>query len=254
MSRLTRQDYADIQAYIDHAIDVFAGHGLTMRVSGNMDDFARFIADQAASWGLSASHDPAHSHLTPENAFWLWLEDARGERVASASQKLIRTQSFIGTIFSHTLYDSMKPVLVARLPEQYEGVDESEFAFAGNISYGSGLFVHPGYRGRGFLLLACVSRTIALRYFEADWFVAIQRLTPTSHVRSHKAQLYAHCKPFLKGMPYKWDGEFQISWSSRAEWLSAIRQVLRDAGRPLSEKPHSPSDRIPVEAIAHNRA
>ena len=253
MSRLTRQDYADIQAYIDYAIDVFAGHGLTMHVNCDMDDFSRFITGQPASFGLSASHDPLHSYLTPENAFWIWLEDKHGERVASASQKLIRTQNFIGTIFSHKLYDSVKPVLNAKLPEQFDGADESEFAFGGNISYGSGLFVHPRYRGRGFLLIACVSRTIALRYFEADWFVAIQRLTETSHIRSLKAQLYAHCKPFLKGMPYKWDGEFQISWSSRAEWLAAIRQALRDAGRPLSEKPHSPSDRIQVEAIAHNR-
>lgn len=249
-----RQDYADIQEHVDFAKERFREHGLTMDSSGDMEDFARFIAKQKESWGASASHDPDHSYLTPENAFWIWLEDKDGNRVASAAQKVVRTRSFIGEVLSHRLYDTMKPVLDARLPEYFAGVGDGDFNFCGSVVYGSGLFVRPDYRGRGFILLGRVSRSLALRHFSADWFVGIQRYTPNSHIRALKAQSYAHCKPALKGMPYKWEGSFQISWSSGAEWLEAIRSELRDAGRIPSMPSHSPVDRIPGEAAGNSPA
>jgi GNAT superfamily N-acetyltransferase len=251
---LFTQDYADIQEHVTYAKEMFRAHGLTLESSGDMEDFARFIAAQKESWGASASHDPLHSYLTPANAFWIWLQDKDGNRVASAAQKVIRTESFIDEVLSHRLYDTMKPVLDARLPEFFAGVGDGDFNFRGNVVYGSGLFVHPDYRGRGFILLGRVSRTLALRHFSADWFVGIQRYTPNSHMRALKAQSYAHCKPALKGMPYKWDGQFQISWSSGAEWLDAIRSELRDAGRIPAMPSHAPADRRPEEAAGHNPA
>jgi GNAT superfamily N-acetyltransferase len=251
---LFTQDYADIQAHVDYAKEAFHAHGLTLESSGDMEEFARFIAAQKESWGASASHDPVHSYLTPGNAFWIWLEDKDGNRVASAAQKVIRTENFIAEVLSHRLYDTMKPVLDARLPEFFAGAGEEDFSFRGNVIYGSGLFVHPDYRGRGFILLGRISRTLALRHFSADWFVGIQRYTPNSHIRALQAQSYAHCKPALKGMPYKWDGEFQISWSSGAEWLNAIRSELRNAGRIPAMPSHVPADRIPEGAVGHSPA
>jgi GNAT superfamily N-acetyltransferase len=251
---LTRHDLEDMQAYIDFAIDRFGGHGLTLHSSGDMTDFAQWIASQEDSFGASASHNPVHSFLTPENAFWIWLEEEDGTRVASTAQKLVRTESFIEHVYSHRLYDSQAPVLDARIPECFDGVDEEELAFSGNISYGSGLYVRPDYRGRGFLILACVARTLGIRYFEADWVVAIQRYHENSHIRSLKPQLYAHCIPFVKGMPYKWDGEFQISWSSRDEWLQAIRMELLNVGITPRGPIHSPDDHRQEEAAGRSRA
>jgi len=249
---LFKQDYADVQTHVDYAKETFREHGLTMESSGDMEDFARFISKQEESWGASASHDPVHSYLTPGNAFWIWLEDKDGNRVASAAQKVVRTRSFISEVLSHRLYDTMKPVLDARLPDYFAGVGDGDFNFSGNVIYGSGLFVHPHYRGRGFILLGRVSRSLALRHFSADWFVGIQRFTQNSHIRALQAQSYAHCKPALKGMPYKWDGEFQISWSSGAEWLEAIRSELRSAGRIPSMPSPSPVGHIREEAAGHS--
>lgn len=253
-TRLTREDFVDIQAHVDLANEIFAAHGLALGASGDMAAFADFIASQEESWGASASHNPVHSYLVPTNAFWLYLEEADGTPIASITQKCVRTESFIEEIFSHTLYDTQKPVLDARLPEFHDGAAEVEFAFAGNVVYASGLFIRPDYRGRGLIALGRISRSIALRHFKADWFVGIQRLTATSRYHILERQRFAHCRPFLKGMPYKWDGNFQISWSSRAEWLEAIRQELRDAGRYTPATSRYDSGRIAVEAIANSRA
>ena len=179
-TRLAREDFVDIQAHIDLATAFFAAHGLTLGASGDMEAFAAFIASQAESWGASASHNPVHSYLVPTNAFWLYLEEPDGTRVASITQKCIQTERFIEEIFSHTLYDTRKPVLDARLPEFHDGAAAEEFAFAGNVVYASGLFIRPDYRGRGLIILGRISRSIALRHFKADWFVGIQRLTASS--------------------------------------------------------------------------
>ena len=252
---LKRQDFEAIQAHIDHAVALFASHGLTLGTSGDMAAFAAYIASEKHSWGASASHNPLHSYLTPANAFWVYLEEkTTGVKIASCTQKLVSTESFMADIFSHTLYDTQKPVLEGRLPEFYEGADEDEFAFSGNVVYGSGLFIRPDYRKKGLLILSRLSRTIALRHFKAHYFVGIQRLTEHSRYHAQERQRFAHCKPFVKGMPYKWDGEFQISWSTRDEWIEAIRQELQDAGKDRPEPSRYLSGHRAAEAISDNRA
>jgi hypothetical protein len=252
---LRRPDFEDIQAHVDLAADLFAANGLTLGTSGDMDAFAAFISGEKHSWGASASHNPLHSYLTPANAFWVYLEErTTGVKVASCTQKVVRTENFIADIFSHTLYDTRKPVLDGRLPEFHDGADEAEFAFSGNVVYGSGLYIRPDYRAKGLIILSRLARTIALRHFKAHHFVGIQRLTESSRFHALERQHFAHCKPFVKGMPYKWDGSFQISWSSRAEWLEAIRQELRDAGRYRRGPLHFPESQRAAEAISDSRA
>lgn len=253
--QLRRRDFEDIQAHVDLAVDLFAAHGLTLGTSGDMEAFAAYISGEKHSWGASASHNPLNSYLTPANAFWVYLEDREtGVKIASCTQKVVWTESFIADIFSHTLYDTQNPVLDGRLPEFYEGAEEADFAFSGNVVYGSGLYIHPDYRGKGLIILSRLSRTIALRHFKAHHFVGIQRLTERSAFHALERQCFAHCKPFVKGMPYKWDGSFQISWSSRAEWLEAIRRELQDAGRYRRGPLHYPDDCRAAEAISDNRA
>ena len=253
--QLRRRDFEDIQAHVDLATELFAANGLTLGTSGDMEAFAAYISGEKHSWGASASHNPLHSYLTPANAFWVYLEEKRtGMKIASCTQKVVRTENFVADIFSHTLYDTQKPILDGRLPEFYDGVEEADFAFSGNVVYGSGLFIHPDYRGKGLIILSRLSRTIALRHFKAHYFVGIQRLTERSRFHALERQRFAHCKPFVKGMPYKWDGSFQISWSSRAEWLEAIRRELQDAGRYRRGPLPVPDDHITVEAISDSRA
>lgn len=251
---LRRRDFEDIQAHVDLAVDLFGANGLTLGTSGDMEAFAAYIAGEKHSWGASASHNPLHSYLTPANAFWVYLEEkTTGVKVASCTQKVVRTENFIADIFSHTLYDTQKPVLDGRLPEFYEDANEADFAFAGNVVYGSGLYIRPDYRGKGLIILSRLSRTIALRHFKAHHFVGIQRLTEHSCYHALARQHFAHCKPFVKGMPYKWDGSFQISWSSRDEWLEAIRQELRDAGKYRQEPLHFHDGHRAAEAISNSR-
>lgn len=250
--RLSRQDFVDVQRYVDFCSDVFAEHDLTLHSSGDMEAFAAFIASEEHSKGISASHDPLHSCLTPKTAFWLWLQNEAGERVASVTQKAFQTDSFMGEIFSHTLYDSMGPVLNAPVPDYLD--EKFDLDFAGVIAYGGGFYIHPDYRGKGLVILANVSRSIALRYFKADWFVGIQRLTKSSSFHSTQRQNYTHTKPFIRGMPYKWDVDFQIAWSSGENHLDSIRSVLRDAAKPQQASSHSPEHRRRARAAGSNRA
>lgn len=251
---LRRQDFEDIQAHVELAVERFAARGLALGTSGDMAAFAAYIGGEKESWGASASHNPLHSYLTPANAFWVYLEEKEtGAKVASCTQKLVQTENFIADIFSHTLYDTQKPVLDGRLPEFFDGADEADFAFSGNVVYGSGLYIRPDYRGQGLLILSRLTRTIALRHFKAHHFVGIQRLTARSRFHALERQHFAHCRPFVKGMPYKWDGDFQISWSSRAEWLAAIRRELRDAGTCRPAPSRCPGGRTAAEEAADNR-
>lgn len=252
--KLTRQEHADLIAHVKLAEDLFGSQGLVMKSSGDMDAFAAFIADKEHSGGLSESHDPAHCHLTPDNSFWIWLETADGEKVACATQKIVETESFIGEIFSYRLYDSLSPVIERRLPEFHDGADEDEFHFAGKVVYGSGLYVHPDYRGRGFMMLGRVSRTLALGHYGADWFVGIQRLTNASHDHVVKRQQYATVRPFLKGMPHKWDGSFQIGYSTGREWLTAVQTELRNAGQHQQGSSRDQGRRIAAEEDARSPA
>lgn len=251
---LRRQDFIDINAHERLAGGLFARHGLAYHASGDMDAFAAYIAGEEESWGASASHNPAHSFLTPANSFWIALKERDGTIVGSCTQKCVETENFMAEVFAHTLYDSRKPVLAPRLPDFHDGAEEDDFAFAGRICYGSGLFIRPDYRGKGLLVLSRLSRTIALRHFKAHWFVGIQRLTRSSRRHALDRQMFAHCKPFLRGMPYKWDGEFQLSWSSRAEWLEAIRREVRDAGRRRRAPSRAPAGRRRAEAAGSSRA
>jgi len=152
VARLRREDFADIQAHVDHANSIFVDQGLRLGASGDMDAFAAFIGSQENSWGASASHNPAHSYLIPTNAFWLYLEEADGTKIASITQKCTRTESFIEDIFSHTLYDTQKPILDARLPEFHDGAEEGGLHLCGQrhlcqrIVYPPGLSRPGAYR------------------------------------------------------------------------------------------------------------
>jgi hypothetical protein len=227
---LTRRDCADIQAHIDLACDRFDRHGLMLRASDDMQAFVDYISGEEHSFGASASHDPAHSYLTPGTSFWVYLEEKKtGVKVGSCAQKLIVTKNFAEDLLSHTLYESKVPTLHHRMLDFHDGTSEEDLGLAGNIVYGSGLYLHPNYRGMGLLILSRISRTIALRFFKADHFVGIQRLTGKSRRKILERQRFAHVRAFAPGMPGKWDGDFQIAWSSRSEWLAAIRQELLDA-------------------------
>ncbi len=238
---LTRRDCADIQAHIDMACDRFDRHGLTLRASDDMQAFVDYISGEEQSFGASASHDPAHSYLTPGTGFWIYLEEKEtGLRMGSCAQKLVVTKNFVEDLLSHTLYESKVPTLHHRMLEFHDGLSEEDLGFSGNIVYGSGLYIHPDYRGKGLLILSRISRTIALRFFKADYFVGIQRLTSKSQRMILERQRFAHVRAFAKGMPGKWDGDFQIAWSSRKEWLAAIRQELLDeeTRKPASSRDH----------------
>lgn len=251
---LTRRDCADIQAHIDLACDRFDRHGLTLRASDDMRAFVEFISGEEHSYGASASHDPAHSHLTPGTSFWVYLEEKEtGVKVGSCAQKLVVTRNFAEDLLSHTLYESKVPTLHHRMLEFHDGLSEKHLRFAGNIVYGSGLYIHPDYRGKGLLILSRISRTIALRFFKADHFVGIQRLTESSRRMILERQRFAHVRAFAKGMPGKWDGDFQIAWSSRKEWLAAIRQELRDAGTRMQASSRYRGDHRAAGIASDNR-
>ncbi len=253
--RLSKQDFSDIQAHIDLTRQRLGALGLTLHVSHDMHAYVDYIGRQEDTHGVPSSHDPKRSHLHPGNSFWVYVEHpASGDIIACHAQRMLVTDDFVHDCFAQTLFEDMQPTLDAP-PIGIDDFEESHMS--GRVLYGGGNYIRPDWRGKGVLIFNRASRTIALRHFQADYLCGLQMNTPRRRAMALTGQAFAHVKPFVKGgLPGKPHADdVQLSWSSRQEWMDAIRRELanQDAGTRTLRRPHVPIDPLKEAAVAGNR-
>lgn len=254
--RLGKRDFSDIQAHIDLTKTRLGEHGLTLHVDHDMHAFVDYIGRQEDTHGVPGSHDPTKCYLHPGNSFWIYVRHtASGDIIACHAQRLIVTDDFVHECLAQTLFANLDPNLDAAPL----GVDDFEDArMSGRILYGGGNYIRPDWRGKGLLIFNRASRTIALRHFQADYLCALQMNTPRRRGMALTGLAFAHVKPFIKGgLPGKPQADdVQLSWSSRHEWMEAIRRELsnQDAATRTPGWTHVPTDPLEEVTAAGNRA
>lgn len=254
--RLTKQDFADIQAHIDLTRERLDEHGLTLHVDHDMHAFVDYISRQEETHGVPSSHNPKKSYLHPGNSFWIYVKHtASGDIIACHAQRMLVTDDFVHDCFAQTLFEDMGPTLDA----PPIGIDDFEAArMSGRVIYGGGNYIRPDWRSKGVLIFNRASRTVALRYFQADYLCALQMNTPRRRGMALTGLAFAHVQPFIKGgLPGKPQADdVQLSWSSRQEWMEAIRRELanQDAATRTPRRTHAPTDPLTGATAAGNRA
>lgn len=254
--RLIRQDFCDIQSHIDLTKRRLDDHGLTLQVDQNMYAFVDYISRQEDTHGVPSSHDPHKCYLHPGNSFWVYIiHSASGDIIACHAQRLMITDDFVHECQAQTLFGNLNPSLDA----QPLGVDDfDEARVSGRVVYGGGNYIRPDWRGKGLLIFNRASRTIALRHFQADYLCAFQMNTPQRRGMALTGLAFANVEPFIKGgLPGKPQADdVQLSWSSRQEWMEAIRRELanQDAARHMPRQSHAPTDPLKEVKAADNRA
>ena len=254
--RLNQRDFTDIQAHIDLAKLRLGELGLTLHVDNDMQAFVDYLSRQEQTHGVPTSHDPNRCHLHPGNSFWVYVQHTQtGDIVACHGQRLIVTDDLLVDCIAQTFFEDRIPNLDPT-PLNIDEVDEVRLA--GRILYGGGTYIRPDWRGAGLLIFNRASRTIALRHFKADYLCGLLMNTPRRRALALTGFDYAHTVPLIKGgLPRKPEADdVQFSWSSRAEWMEAIRLELgnQDAGTRKPKRKHALSDPLTGAAGAGNRA
>ena len=223
---LKKQDFSDIQAHIDLAKTRLGELGLTLHVDTDMHAFVDYLSRQEQTHGVPTSHDPHRCHLHPGNSFWVYIKhDASGDVVGCQAQRLIVTDDFVEECLAQTLFEDLTPSLDI---EPLGANEADDFRLSGRIVFGGGLYIRPDWRGVGLLIFNRASRSIGLRHFKADYFCGMQLNTTRRRALALTGFDFTHVKPFIKGgLPRKPQADdVQLAWSSRAEWMEAIRREL----------------------------
>ena len=242
--RITKQDFWDIQSHIDLTKSRLGELGLTLHTDHDMHAFVDYLGRQEDTHGVPGSHNPHKSHLHPGNSFWIYIKHAAsGQIIACHAQRLIVTEDFVHDCQAQTLFGDLTPNLDA-WPLGVDDFDEARMS--GRVVYGGGNYIRPDWRGKGLLIFNRASRTIALRHFQADHLCAFQMNTPRRRGMALTGLAFANVKPFIKGgLPGKPQADdVQLAWSSRQEWMDAIRRELanQDAAKRTPRRIHAPTD------------
>ena len=248
--RITDQDFRDIQSHIDLAKSRLGELGLTLHTDDDMNAFVDYLSRQEETHGVPTSHDPRLCYLHPGNSFWIYVRHTlSGDIVACHAQRLIITDDFVEECMAQTLFENLAP----NLDTEPLGIDEADdVRFSGRIVFGGGTYIRPDWRGTGLLIFNRASRTIALRHFRADYLCGMQMNTARRQDLALNGFNFAHVIPFIKGgLPRKPQADdVQVSWSSRAEWMEAIRRELavQDAATRMPRR--TPARNDPLEEVA----
>ena len=254
--RLEQRDFTDIQAHIDLAKLRLGELGLTLHVDTDMQAFVDYLSRQEQTHGVPTSHNPERCYLHPGNSFWVYVQHTEtGDIVACHGQRLIVTDDLLADCMAQTFFEDLTPNLDVT-PLNIDDVEEVRLA--GRILYGGGTYIRPDWRGGGLLIFNRASRSIALRHFKADYVCGLLMNTPRRRDLALTGFDYAHTVPLITGgLPRKPEADdVQFSWSSRAEWMEAIRRELgsQDAETHTPKRRHAHSDQLTEAAGAGNRA
>ena len=230
MSRLTDDQLARIQHYLDRALSELAHLGVRLDVCSDMAEWAGFLRAAPGTVAVTTSFDPEHSYLTPSNSYWLALRNSREEIVGCICLRLFLTDDVLQLIRSWRLFFDRVPILEMH-PLQL--VNPSEIPIiAGRVGYAGGYWLHPDQRGRGLTrLLPRMNRALALRHFDVDWVCGLNKDTPNRVAMVQDSYGMTSQFSCIHGYfpPRGEVGYYQLAYVQRVDILKLIAE---DSARP----------------------
>lgn len=255
--RFRDTDFPHIQEHIDLTRRYLAAFGLTLHADSDMYGFTRYLGSMTETHGVPNTHDPECSVLNPANSFWLYVQDeASKEIIACVAHRLYITDDFVEECKAEIAFENHCPKLdIAPLGLYPEA---RNLLLAGRVVLGGGNYVRPDWRGKGLVIFTRASRSIALRFFLADYLVGMQLNTERRRKMALDSLAYAHVTPFIRGgLPGKPQAnDVQLAYSSRSEWMAAIRAELSDQydGKRMPKPTRIPTRPPAAAATANIRA
>jgi GNAT superfamily N-acetyltransferase len=231
MTYLTADELATTQALIDEKINFATALGLTLHVDDNLENWKEHIESVPGGTGASKTIDPTVNFIRPGNSFWIYLKDEKDRKVACQANRFIETEDFVQEyVCTHRFFGDRAPTL-HYFPVQ---LCESVPMLRGRIDFGAGTWVHPEYRGKGLSgLMSRTGRTLALRHFLIDYFVAFIVATGKRRQYGANGLGLSNRRHLLTGRyPGRDDNlNVDIYWMHRGELMSQIAQELVEGDR-----------------------
>jgi hypothetical protein len=175
--------------------------------------------------------DPAHSDLSPDNAFWISGHDDSGRIVATQGARLFdMTQSTVEREFV-----SMRPFFAKPEPHLASGtrclVDCPPASdISGRVIYSGCAIYHPKVRGCGISgILPRISRALAYSTWNSDYTISlVEPILVTKKV--HLSYGYSRHSPSiqLRGTN-RGDVDFELIWMPTSEMLEDVSLYTSEA-------------------------
>jgi GNAT superfamily N-acetyltransferase len=204
---------------------------LGLRVSVR-HDFDEFVTTPMPGYheAVNPAFDPRYSDLRPNRAFWLRVDDGRGEMVACIAGKVFRFPSLYARIADLSIWYDDDPTL-PHDGERVEMISEASRGIGGVVSMTGRLWTHPDWRNRGLSsYLPLLARTMLLARHGVDY-----------HFGFANAELVRKQVPFLRyGFPRAEpcmrvklmsdprEIELWLVWMSRAEMIADVDDCVSD--------------------------
>lgn len=164
---LTAGEHAQVHDFVRRTMAWLERRGFVLTVESDMRGWADLMRSAPRIAGVNPTYDPAQSHLTPANAFWLRLQQ-NGRTIACSANRFFRTDDLLDLIRSMRIWHDARPLLLE--PPFPVVVPPSFPRVAGRVGHSGGLWVHPDFRGQGLSrVLPRLIRVLALRHYDEDW-------------------------------------------------------------------------------------
>lgn len=225
MPRFDEEALSAIQTFVERTCEHFEAMGLSLGLSDDMTAWADWLSKQPDSHGVTKTHDPDYTHMSPQNSFWAFLHDAHGKVVACHAQRLIVTDDFFDDIITQTAFFDRVPKI--HLDDLDLRLETKLMQIEGRVCLGGGLYIHPDWRGKGlYNVLSRTTRAISFRHFKLDWYVAYFLTSKSRTQLGLEGAAFAHAIPLLSGIypPYGRRTDIQLMTMTREEALAQIKQ------------------------------
>ena len=230
MSRLSYDEFALTQGYLDFVQDQLCKLGLRLETHGDIEAWKALLASAPGVGPLSKTLDPAMNYIQPNAAFWLSLDTNDGEPIACVGARVLDTTDFIQEyITTYLLFGDLKPRLELE-PYQFE---ENPPTISGRVGYGGGSWVHPDWRNRDLSAVTSrLGRVFALRHLRVDYYTCFIHATTKRKSWSSETLGWPHCRFLTTGHHpgrEKFKANALFLWTQKEEILDLCneRRVLR---------------------------
>lgn len=197
LSRLSYDEFALTQSYLDHVQEQLLNLGLRLETHCDLDAWKALLESAPGVESLSKPLDPAVNYIQPNEAFWISLETVKGETIACVGARMVDTTDFIEEfVTTYLLFGDLKP----RLQLEPYGFVENPPTIYGRVGYGGGSWVHPDWRNLDLSgVTSRLGRVIALRHLRVDYYTCFIKATTKRKSWSAETLGWPHSRPLTTG-------------------------------------------------------